>query len=161
MSKRRYAHKGGSLRSAASFVRFEHRMLQHPRFLGLSGRACKTLLFLASQYTGSNNGDLTIAWKVAKSQGLTANGNLRKAAQELIEAGFLVQTRQGGRNRCSLFALAWFPINDCNGKLDVSATAAPPNDWLFTRGNLSEPPGVQLAPPGVQSAQKSPTEMPH
>jgi hypothetical protein len=161
MSKSRYAHKGGSKRSTATFVRFEHRMLEHPRFMALSARACKALLFLASQYNGSNNGDLTIAWKVAKAKGLTANGNLRVAVLELIEAGFVVQTRQGGRNRCSLFALSWFPINECNGKLDVPATVAAPNDWLFTRGNLSEPPAVQCAPPGVQSAKNSSTEIPH
>jgi hypothetical protein len=143
-----------------SFVMFQHRMLQDARFLTLSARACKALLFLASQYNGKNNGDLTIAWKVARAQGLKGNGNLRVATQELVEAGFVVQTRQGGRNKCSLFALAWFPIDECNGKLDLAATRIAPNEWL-QKNRMSEPPAVQLAPPGVQSAGNPSQELPH
>ena len=82
-----------------SFVLFQHRMLKDPAFRRLSGRACRALFFLASQYKGKNNGDLTIAWKIAREAGFRSNGNLRVAVQELIEAGFVVLTRQGGRNR--------------------------------------------------------------
>jgi len=133
-----------------SFVQFQHRMLTDRRFLSLSARACKALFFLAGQYNGKNNGDLTIAWKIAQARGIKGNGNLRIAIQELIEAGFVIQTRQGGRNRCSLFALAWFPIDECAGKLDIPATRTAPDDWL--RKNLkSEPPVVQFDYPAVQS----------
>jgi hypothetical protein len=142
--------KGNGKAISHSFVMFQHRMLEHPAFLSLSGRACKALLFLAKQYTGYNNGDLCIAWKVAKGLGLKSNGNLRLATKELCDAGFVVQTRQGGRNQCSLFALAWFPIDECDGKLDVPSTSVAPNEWLFKNRN-SEPPGVQCEPPGVQS----------
>jgi hypothetical protein len=126
-----------------SFIKFQHRMLRHPAFMSVSAHACKALRFLASQYTRSNNGDLTIAWKVAKAQGLTANGPLRIATKELVQKGFVIQTRQGGRNRCSLFALAWFPIDECGGKLDVPATRVAPSTWARANGNLSELPGVQ------------------
>jgi hypothetical protein len=159
--RRAYARKGGSKKSEHSFVMLQHRMLKHPAFMRLSARACKALLFLCSQYTGSNNGDLTIAWKVAKRAGFTGNGNLRLATMELIEAGVVIQSRQGGRNRCSLFALAWQPIDHCgDGKLDILPTSVAPNDWLFKtateprRVQLSEPRAVQLEPPGVQSAGK-------
>jgi hypothetical protein len=141
-------HGGG-----ASFVRFEHRLLDHPAFHALSPIAAKALLFIAGQYKGNNNGDLTIAWKIAKAKGLKSNYSLRLGTLELIEAGFVIQTRQGGRNRCSLFALAWFQINECNGKLDVSATRNAPINWQKL-GTLSEPDTVQCAPDTVQSAQK-------
>lgn len=145
-----FGRKGNGKATTHSFVMFQRRILEHPRFMALSANACKALLYLASQFTGSNNGDLGIAWVIAKNKGWTSNGTLRLAAKELVEAGFVVQTRQGGRNRCSLFALAWFPINECDGKLDISSTATAPNPWLFSR-NLSEPDTVQLAPSMVQS----------
>jgi hypothetical protein len=148
-------HGGG-----ASFVRFEHRLLDHPAFHALSPIAAKALLFMAGQYKGSNNGDLTIAWKIAKAKGLRSNDTLRRGTLELIEAGFIIQTRQGGRNRCSLFALAWFPIDECGGKLDISATRTAPIDW-HKLGTLSEPDTVQLAARAVQSAQISPSNGVH
>jgi hypothetical protein len=143
-----------------SFVKFQHRMLRHPSFGSLSGRACKTLLFLASQYNGSNNGDLTIAWTIARARGIKSNGNLRIAVQQLIDAGFVVQTRQGGRNKCSLFALAWFPIDECGGKLDVPPTRLPPYDWLAKTAK-SELPRVQIEHPAVHSVRNHATSGTH
>ena len=127
MSRRRKLNRG-SIR--ATYVQFQHRMLKDRRFLALSARACKALLFLAGQYNGRNNGDLSIAPKVAKTAGLKAGGNMHCAVTELIRAGFVIQTRQGGRNRCSLYALAWFAIDECDGKLDIPSTQVAPNDWL-------------------------------
>jgi hypothetical protein len=137
-----------------SFVQFPHRLMRHPKFNALSAHAVKALMYLASQFTGTNNGDLGIAWKVAKPKGFTSNAMLRRGTMELIEAGFVIQSRQGGRNRCSLFALSWFPIDECNGKLDISATRVAPNTYMG-HGTLSEPPAVQLAPPAVQSGEIS------
>jgi hypothetical protein len=144
----------GRRNGVASFVRFEHRLLDHPAFHALSPIAIKALLFIAGQYRGSNNGDLTIAWKIAKAKGLRSNDTLRRGTLELIAAGFVVQSRQGGRNRCSLFALAWFPIDPCDGKLDIPATRTAPINW-HRLGNLSEPNTVQCEPNTVQSASKS------
>jgi hypothetical protein len=138
MSRR--ARKFG--KSAHSFVRIEHRMLLHPAFGKLSSNACKALLFLASQYRGENNGDLTIAWRIAKDKGFRSNGSLRVSTLELVTAGFVIRTRQGGRNQCSLFALSWFPINHCDGKLDVPATSIASNEWMWN-DRTCEPSVVQ------------------
>ena len=162
-------YKAKGRKDSGSFVKFPHRVLEHPAFMALGAHACKVILFLASQYNGSNNGDLTIAWKVAKAKGLTSNGALRLATKELMDGGFVIQTRQGGRNRCSLFALTWFPINECDGKLDVPATSVAPNDWLFKSGKICEPPGVQSSeppavqcgPPGVQSSKNTTGNLQH
>jgi len=133
--------KGGN----ASFLALQHRMLDHPRFLSLSGRAVKTLLYLAKQYRGNNNGDLQATWILARSAGFKSSANLRAALRELEEAGFIVRTRQGGRNVCNLYALTWLAIDDCKGKLDTPPTKVPSNEWLHS--NFCSPPVDQREPP--------------
>ena len=145
-TRRRYKQNGK--KAVASFVMFQHRLLQDPGFLKLSPNACKALLFLASQFKGNNNGDLTIAWKIAKDKGFTSNGALRLATRELVDAGFVVETRMGGRNRCSLFALAWFAIDECGGKPDVLPTIRC-TERLAAEKNFPEPAAVRnVAPDG-------------
>jgi hypothetical protein len=128
-----------------SFVQFPHYMLTDPALLSLSGKACKLLLYLAGQYRGDNNGDLQATYKLAAAAGWTSKANLASAIAELEEACFIERTRQGGRHRCSLFALTWFPINDCDGKLDVRASRVASNAWRKSR--TAAPPVGQCAPP--------------
>jgi len=135
---------------SASFVQLPHDLLRDSKFQALSPNACKALLFLVTQYTGYNNGDFGIAWKIAKDKGWTSKGALHAAVEELCEAGFAMLTRQGGRNRCSLYAVTWFSIDECAGKLDVAATRVAPRSWRPI-GNLSGPRTVQFAPSTVQS----------
>ena len=132
-----------------AFIQFPTHMLKDIRLQQLSGRAHKALLYLASQYNGKNNGDLQAAWKLAKHAGWTSNGSLKRGVSELMEAGFVSLTRQGGRNHCSLYALTWFSIDACDGKLDVTATKVASNEWR--NGDLSEPLRVQCEPARVQS----------
>jgi hypothetical protein len=128
-------------------------MLNDPRFHALSGRACKALLYLAGQYKGDNNGDLQAAQKLTTKAGWKSRSSLSSALRELERTGFIVKTRQGGRNRCNLYALSWFSIDECKGKLDISATRVAPNDWR--KVDWSCPPVVQLAPLMVQSGEQS------
>ena len=61
--------------------------------------------------------------------GWKSNDQLRKALSELMHYGFLVKTRQGGRNLCSLYyALGWYAIDHCKGKHDAMETP-PPDFW--------------------------------
>src|SRR5665213_1677929 len=144
------------------FVQFPNQLMDSRRFHTLTGHAVKALMYLASQYNGHNNGDLGIAWKVAKAKGISSNDSLRRGTLELVAAGFVIQSRQGGRNRCSLFALAWFSVDDCNGKLDIPSTKVAPIDWkAIERDSLSEPNAVQCEPNAVQSATFSTTEIVH
>ena len=116
------------------FSAFPRQMLEHPNFAALSYRA-KALLFpMANQYRGSNNGDLCATLTVLKPYGWTSNDQLRKALKELLEAGFLLLTRQGRRpNVASLYAITWQAIDECGGKLEVNPTAAPPHTWRNPR----------------------------
>ncbi len=95
----------------------------------LSHMAAHMLDNLVAQYNGNNNGDLTAAPKIMKLYGWTSQGSVHSAITELLATGFIEQTRQGGRNKCSLYALTWMAIDECGGKLDVSATRVPSNLW--------------------------------
>ncbi len=110
------------------FVRVPYSVLSSPLFFKLSPHAIKLLLDVAAQYRGDKNGDLAVAWKLMQPRGWRSETTLHKAKAELLEAGFLYETRKGRRpNVCSLFALTWFNIND-NSKFDPGARAG------FVRG---------------------------
>jgi hypothetical protein len=95
----------------------------------LSHMAAHLLDNLVAQYHGNNNGDLTAAPKIMKLYGWTSQGSVYSALMELLALGFIEQTRQGGRNKCSLYAITWMAIDDCGGKLDVQPTRVASNLW--------------------------------
>lgn len=95
----------------------------------LSHMAAHMLDNLVAQFNGNNNGDLTAAPKIMKLYGWSSQGSVHSALTELLAKGFIEQTRQGGRNKCSLYALTWMAIDDCGGKLDVPSTKVPSNLW--------------------------------
>lgn len=95
----------------------------------LSHKAAHLFDNLIAQYNGKNNGDLSVAPKIMELFGWKSRGSINDALVELLAYGFIEQTRQGGRNKCSLYALTFKPIDDCNGKLDVPATNVASNLW--------------------------------
>lgn len=95
----------------------------------LSHMAAHLLDNLCSQYNGINNGDFSAAPKITKLYGWRSQGSVDKALKELLAKGFIEQTRQGGRNTCSLYAMTWLSVDECKGKLDVSETKVPSNLW--------------------------------
>ena len=48
---------------------------------------------------------------------------------ELLQAGMIELTRQGGLHCPNLYAVTWIGIDDCSGKLDVKPNPAPSNLW--------------------------------
>jgi hypothetical protein len=89
-------------------------------FLALSPHAVKLLIDLGAQYRGDNNGDLCAAWKVMRARRWRSEATLAKAKRELIDSGLIVETRKGARpNKASLYALTWFALDHCGGKLDI------------------------------------------
>lgn len=95
----------------------------------LSHMAAHLLDNLVAQYNGNNNGDLSAAPKIMKLYGWTSQGSVYAALTELLAQGFIEQTRQGGRNKCSLYALTWIAMDECGGKLDVPPTKVASNLW--------------------------------
>jgi hypothetical protein len=103
----------------------------------LSPYAAKLLWDLLAQYNGTNNGDLTIAWKIMEKRGWSGRSTLNKAQKELLACGLLILTRQGGRHRPSLYALSLLSIDECKGKLEeVRPTQEPLRTWLLAEQKL-------------------------
>lgn len=127
MARNRQKMKGR--REGGSFVIIPHAFFECENYRSLSPRAVKLLFDLYSQYRGANNGDFTMAWSIMVSKGWTSKDQLHKARQELLASGFIVQTRQGWNNHCSLYGVTFLPIDDCKGKLDHAATLTPLGWW--------------------------------
>lgn len=100
------------------------------KYRSLSHHAVKLLVDIGSQYRGFNNGDLCAAWSVMRQCGWRSRSTLFNAKNELLDVGFIMVTRQGGRNCPTLYAITWKAIDECKGKLDVEPTKAPPGGWL-------------------------------
>lgn len=60
-----------------------------------------------------------------KQHGFKSENTLNKCKKELLDANLIYLTRQGDKRRCSLFALTWIPIDECEGKLDCKSTKIP------------------------------------
>lgn len=111
------------------FSMLVHAYFESPEYARLSPRAVKALIDLWCQFRGANNGDLCATFKLMRVRGWTSNDQLQKALRELLDAGWLVATRQGGRHRPTLYAVTFMPINECGGKLDVSPTRTALHSW--------------------------------
>lgn len=100
------------------------------QFGRLSGNAVKYIVELGRHYNSHNNGSLFFPWSRAVGRWSSA-GTLHKAKREAIDKGFAICTRQGGRNRSSLYALTFWPINepDQRNPHDYPASRAPTHDW--------------------------------
>ena len=112
------------------YITFPQSCLHSDNFRSLSPYACKLLFDASAQFKGYNNGDLSITWSLMQKRRWKSPDTLNKARKELMEKGWLVLTRQGGRNRCSLYAISFHPIGDFGSKLDVPPTKTAPNDWM-------------------------------
>ena len=112
-------------RSGPPFLKLPYAYLESPQYAALSPRALKALIDIAAQYNGYNNGDLTAAWSIMRKRGWTSKDQLAKAVRELLGRGWVMLTRRGGRDRCmpTLYAVTWWGIDPCRGKLDPGITA--------------------------------------
>lgn len=145
---RRARHTGRKGERSDTFVRMLHIVLCDDTFKNLTPVAHKTLNYLASQCNGYNNGDLDICEKNAKRRGLRMSAaSLRRGAKELLAAGFIELTRQGGRNRNSLYALSWYDIPYDRNKHDYEFRG-PTMRWQRQKSSSSV---TQLATSMTQS----------
>lgn len=126
--RKRWKHTGRG--KDHSFLQLRHDLLRSRGFNGLSGNAVKVLLFLASQFNGRNNGDLSATETMVVAAGLCSGTTAAKALRELETTGFIVVTRHGHRRRCHLYALTWLPIDECPGKgLELPSERVASNKW--------------------------------
>lgn len=141
MSRRNVNAKGRRIKGRFGMV--PEAVHESRAYRSLSPRAAKLLLDMLMQYDGKNNGDLNAAFHDLKPYGWGSKNNLHRAAMELLESRLIYRTRVGGRNNtCSLYALAWQPIDECRHE---------------GTGSLKFDPGVKIgeAPGGWQDRGKN------
>ena len=129
MSQRaRWREKGRS--SGPSFIQIPHFVLESPQWAAMDPLAMKLLFELARQFRGNNNGDLSATLSVLKDRGWRSADTLTSRLKILQDAGWVVQTRQGGRHiGCNLYAVTWWRVDPCDGKHQEPVTYKPSHAW--------------------------------
>ena len=112
-----------------SFFAIPHYILNSVAYRNLSAHAVKLLIDIGAEYKGTNNGDLSATYNSLVKKNWHSKGTLNNAIKELRKFGFIEVSRQGGKNKCSLYALTFRSINYCNGKLDISPCDKPKHTW--------------------------------
>lgn len=154
MAKKRHKDHGAK-REPGGFVPLPYAVLRSPAWCLVSARAVKLLCDLLAQYRGDNNGDLCAAMKLMGPRGWRSKALLSGALKELEERQMLVRTRQGGRNRAALYAVTFYEIDWCGGKLDIQA---PTKRWMGSWKNAAPPMGQSSANCPTDGAKKLTTD---
>lgn len=127
----------------------------------LSPLAAKLMLDVLSMLgtNASRNGDVSLTPKLMKLRGWSGRESLGAAVRELIAHGLLIQTRQGGRLDCSLYACTLYPL-DCDlRKLDVTPGCYRTTDYMGNGADLANPPS-EAKPAVWRRARKTQTLAP-
>lgn len=138
MSKSYQKSKGRST-SFGQFVGIPIVVLDNADFRNLSNSAKIALLAILREYNGRNNGDLSLPLSRAKQWGIKSSATLVEAIRELEIANLIIRTRDPTimryslRGQCSLFAVTWKPIDECNGKHDCLPTASAPRKFSLEK----------------------------
>lgn len=120
-------------RESGPFTPIPHAIMDSPNWRQCSGSAIKVLLAIARQFNGHNNGDLCASFSILRERGIRSPDTLHRALRELQHFGMIQRTRQGGLHAASLYGLTWLAIDECSGKLDVSATRLASGSWKEAR----------------------------
>lgn len=125
---------------SAEYLDIPEDCVQHENFGRLSGRSVKLLINIAAQYDGSNNGDLSATLSQLKTRGWSSSETLRLALDELLHYGWIKLSRHGGLGMGpNLYAVTWWPIDECAGKIHIPPTTTAPDDWDSKKGEWEKP----------------------
>lgn len=119
------------------------RVIEHKDFIGLSHKAVRVLLWLAYQYTKTNNGKLCAVHSQLSEQGFASKSTLSSALKELRDKEFIYLTKgsresKNGRTP-NYYALSWAPIDEIKGfEMDVSPTTTPGRTFKDSIDNLQK-----------------------
>ena len=132
-------------RDAGPFRAIPSSVLDGRAYLNCSPHARMLLFDLFALYSGSNNGDLSVAWSRMKPRGWRSEATLHKAKKELLESGLIVQTRMGARpNKCSLYAITCYALDE-NDKLEMTNRSYPRGKY-----KLKDPTEIAVVLPEAQ-----------
>jgi hypothetical protein len=139
-------------RERGGFVPLPFTVIRSQSFAGLSAHAVKLLCDLLAQYRGDNNGDLCLAWKIMNNRRWRSRDTLQKARTELLDKEWIVISRRGGRHQATLYAVTFYAIDYCAGKLDIASTGSPTGEWRKNEPLPALPKLKVVARPPCQSA---------
>ncbi len=143
---KRRARQTGRSGELVSFAGVPRIVMDTRKYRALSAPA-KVLLFeLCRQFRGSNNGNLCAAWGAVKDRGCGAHTTIQKATDELLRAGMIEKTEQGGRHRPNLFALTWRAIDDCGMRASFSQTHTPSGLWKDSQPSVTPSRSLSQSP---------------
>lgn len=126
MSRR---HRLKGRRESGTFSAWPHSCHDADNFKALTLPARALLMEFLGQLRRANNGDLSCAWGLLRPRGWRSRDTIERARAELEARGWILRTRQGGRNAPNLYAVTWLPVEECGGKLDVAASPVAPGTW--------------------------------
>jgi len=133
MARQKRKVRGSPGGMSGGFAGIPRVVVESSDFKALSYSAKALLMLLAYQYRGKNNGDLTVAHSYLKQWGFGSRVTITKAVTKLIAARMIIRTREGRfqnpSSMCALYALTWQSIDECGGKIEVSATTLPPRKF--------------------------------
>ena len=110
-------------RSSAQFVPVTYDMLKHPNFRRLSADAVRVWLEIHRGYHGVNNGEISFSVQQAMDCLHSGSGRASKAINELIEARFIICTRDSSFNMKTRRAREWMLTTQPTGM------GAASNEW--------------------------------
>lgn len=105
-----YAKSKGRTESG-SFLGIPQSVIDSTEFRSLKSTPVKLLVFIAEKYKGSNNGDLSASYDELRRLGFGQSATISNALKVLQKKNFIFKTRQGGKNKCNLFAITWVSID--------------------------------------------------
>ena len=120
-----YTGAKGRNKKSDPFLQIPKEVLHSKQYAALNGWDTKLILDLGAAYNGKNNGDLSACWKFMSEKGWNSKGTLAASIKSVVASGFVIVTRQGGRNTPTLYALTFHDIHECKGKHDVKPQKAP------------------------------------
>jgi len=128
-------------------------IINRDEFAAIKDAPLKLLIDLAAQYNGFNNGNLSIA---EVRHRWPSRDKTTRAERWLIDNNWIIKTKIGGLGiGPNLYAVTWWPIDDCKGKHHYQAETVPSHAWLKTRRPDRET--VRAVPyDGTGNASKTP-----
>lgn len=105
-------------RGGGQFVAIRMDVIRSEAWAKTSVWGTRLIMDLAAQYRGNNNGDLCAAWSNMKKRGWKSRDTLDRAKKDLLDKKWIQVTRQGARKIPTLYALTFWGVDECNGKLD-------------------------------------------
>lgn len=139
-------------RGGGNYIPLPYDVLRSPAFAALPPHALKLLFDFLAQYNGKNNGDFQAVFSLMQKRGWASRDTLAKAIKALEDAGWIIRSRQGHRKQCTLYAVTFYAVDECGGKLEINATASPLGDWhqngkylpplVLPKNTISHPPAV-------------------